>query len=126
MNIFHDFTDRIKKAVQSVIETADSADLDRIVVEPPRDASHGDLATNAAMVLAKPLALDPRDLAGVIAAAMAADDDVDGAEVAGPGFLNLRLKRGYWHAALRALIREGADYGRSDIGQARKVNVEYV
>jgi arginyl-tRNA synthetase len=126
MNIFHDFTDRLKKAVQSLVETVDEADLDRIIVEPPREPTHGDLATNAAMVLAKPAGMTPRDLAGEIAAAMAADDDVDGAEVAGPGFLNLRLKPAYWQAALRALIREGADYGQSVIGQAERVNIEYV
>jgi arginyl-tRNA synthetase len=126
MNIFHDFTDRVKTAVQQLVPIANSADIARIVVEPPREAAHGDLATNAAMVLARPAGRPPRALAGEIAAALAADPDVDGAEVAGPGFLNLRLKPAYWHAALRALIREGAAYGGSDIGKAEKVNVEYV
>ena len=126
MNIFHDFTDRIKKAVQEAPIPTNKADLARIGVEPPREASHGDLATNAALVLAKSAGKAPRDLAGTIAAAMAADADVEGAEVAGPGFLNLRLKPAYWHAALGAIVHEGAGYGESDIGQAAKVNVEYV
>ncbi len=126
MNIFHDFTDRIKTAVQRIVPTAGSADLARVVVEPPRDAAHGDLATNAAMVLAKVAGRPPRALATEIAAALAADPDVDAAEVAGPGFLNLRLRPAYWHAALRALTREGSAYGESDVGKAEKVNVEYV
>ena len=95
-------------------------------MEPPRDASHGDLATNVAMVLAKPLGLKPRDLATRIAVRLAEDADVDAAEVAGPGFINLRVKPAYWHGALGAMIAAGADYGRSTMGGERKVNVEYV
>ena len=94
--------------------------IDRVLVEPPRDASHGDLATNVAMVLAKPLGLKPRELATRIAVALAADPDVDAAEVAGPGFINLRLKPAYWHGALCApSIAAGDGYGRSDRGQGR-------
>ncbi len=126
MNIFRDFTDRVRGAVRSVIPTATDSDLGGVVVEPPRDPTHGDLATNAALVLAKSAQARPRDLAGRIAAVLAADDDVDGAEVAGPGFLNLRLKPAYWHAALKAIIEEGADYGKSDVGRGEKVNVEFV
>jgi arginyl-tRNA synthetase len=129
MNVFNEFAGRIRSAVERVISGmrgADTASLDRLVVEPPREASHGDLASNAAMVLAKPLGLKPRDLATRIAAELARDPDVDAAEVAGPGFINLRLRREYWHRALRALLSDRGGYGRSAIGAARKVNVEYV
>jgi len=126
MNIFHDFTDRVKKATQAVIENVDAELLGRIVVEPPRDAAHGDLATNAAMVLAKPVGLAPRDLATRLAAKLAADDDVDAAEVAGPGFLNLRLRAAYWQRVLRGIVEASATYGESDLGRAARVNVEYV
>ncbi len=126
MNIFQDFTDRVKTVVQRIVPTADPAIVARLVVEPPREAAHGDLATNAALLLARPAGLSPRALATQLAAALAADPDIDSAEVAGPGFLNLRLRPAYWHAALRALIREGEAYGESGIGKAEKVNVEYV
>ena len=129
MNIFHHFTDRVKNAAEAIVRKHDSSadiGLDRILVEPPREASHGDLATNVAMVLAKPLGLKPRDLATRIAVTLAEDPDIDAAEVAGPGFINLRLRPAYWHAALRGMIETGATYGRSDIGARRKVNVEYV
>ena len=101
-------------------------DLSRVVVEPPRDASHGDMATNAAMVLAKEAKSKPRDLAEVIATKLRADDLIASVEVAGPGFINLSLKPSAWSDALRTVLREGASYGRSAIGVAEKVNVEYV
>ena len=101
-------------------------DLSRIVVEPPRDASHGDMATNAAMVLAKDARSKPRDLAEKVAAKLQADGLIDKAEIAGPGFINLTLKPQVWSDALRAVLREGEDYGRSAIGAGEKVNVEYV
>ncbi|MBN9252086.1 MAG: arginine--tRNA ligase, partial [Mesorhizobium sp.] len=90
------------------------------------DATHGDLATNAAMVLAKPTGQNPRALAEKIVEAMRADKDVASAEVAGPGFVNLRLTDEFWHAHLVGLLAEGTNYGRSQVGQGRKVNVEYV
>ncbi|QKD03539.1 arginine--tRNA ligase [Mesorhizobium loti] len=129
MNIFADFTARVIKAVEALgLKDKDGAspDLSRIAVEPPRDASHGDLATNAAMVLAKPTGQNPRVLAETLAQALRADADVTAAEVAGPGFVNLRLKDGFWHAHLTALLGEGRNYGRSTIGGGRKTNVEYV
>src|ERR1700681_2540572 len=101
-------------------------DLSRIVVEPPRDAAHGDMATNAAMVLAKEAKSKPRDLAEQIAARLRADDLIASVDVAGPGFINLTLKASAWSDALRTVLREGASYGRSAIGAAEKVNVEYV
>src|SRR6185312_15175078 len=101
-------------------------DLSRIVVEPPRDASHGDMATNVAMVLAKDAKTKPRDLAEKVAAKLQADGLIDKAEIAGPGFINLTLKPQAWSDALRTVLREGEDYGRSAIGAGEKVNVEYV
>ncbi|WP_292138463.1 arginine--tRNA ligase, partial [Mesorhizobium sp.] len=103
-----------------------SPDLSRIAVEPPRDASHGDLATNAAMVLAKPTGQNPRALAERLAQALRDDKDVAATEVAGPGFVNLRLKDGFWQAHLTALLGEGRNYGRSTVGGGRMTNVEYV
>ena len=101
-------------------------DLSRVVVEPPRDAAHGDMATNAAMVLAKEARAKPRDLAEQIAARLRTDDLIASVDVAGPGFINLTLKASAWSDALRTVLREGASYGRSAIGAAEKVNVEYV
>src|SRR6202044_557436 len=101
-------------------------DLSRVVVEPPRDAAHGDMATNAAMVLAKEAKAKPRDLAEQIAARLRADDLIEAVDVAGPGFINLTLKASAWSDALRTVLREGASYGRSAIGAAEPVNVEYV
>ncbi|MGB3646214.1 MAG: arginine--tRNA ligase [Mesorhizobium sp.] len=129
MNIFADFTARIVKTVEALdLKDKDGAapDLSRIAVEPPRDATHGDLATNAAMVLAKPTGQNPRALAERIAEALRQDGDVASAEIAGPGFVNLRLRDGFWQGHLAGLLGEGRDYGRSGIGHGRKVNVEYV
>ncbi|RUW48085.1 arginine--tRNA ligase [Mesorhizobium sp. M1A.F.Ca.ET.072.01.1.1] len=129
MNIFADFNARIAKAVEALdLKDKDGGalDLSRIAVEPPRDASHGDLATNAAMVLAKPTGQNPRALAEQLTAALRSDADIASAEVAGPGFVNLRLKDGFWQAHLAVLLGEGRNYGRSKIGGGRKANVEYV
>ncbi|MDP1581805.1 MAG: arginine--tRNA ligase [Bradyrhizobium sp.] len=101
-------------------------DLSRVVVEPPRDATHGDMATNAAMVLAREARAKPRDLAEAIAAKLRDDDLIASVDVAGPGFINLTLKPSAWSDALRTVLREGATYGRSPMGAAEKVNVEYV
>ena len=103
-----------------------SADLSRVVVEPPRDPTHGDLATNAAMVLAKDAGQKPRELAEKIAEALRADDLVAKVDVAGPGFINMTLKPHVWGEELRVVLAAGRDYGRSDIAQSEKVNVEYV
>jgi arginyl-tRNA synthetase len=101
-------------------------DLSRVVVEPPRDASHGDMATNAAMVLAKEAKAKPRELAEAIAAKLSSDDLIASVDVAGPGFINLTLKPSAWADALRTVLREGAAYGKSAVGAAEKINVEYV
>jgi arginyl-tRNA synthetase len=101
-------------------------DLSRVVVEPPRDPSHGDMATNAAMVLAREARAKPRDLAEQIAARLRAEPLIASVDVAGPGFINLTLKPSAWAEALRAVLRAGSSYGRSTTGAGRKVNVEYV
>ena len=95
-------------------------DLSRVVVEPPRDAAHGDMATNAAMVLAKEAKAKPRDLAEAIAAKLRADDLIAAVDVAGPGFINLTLKPSAWSDALRTVLREGDAYGRSAVGRGRE------
>ncbi|RZK02020.1 MAG: arginine--tRNA ligase [Novosphingobium sp.] len=97
-----------------------------ITVEPPRDASHGDLATNAAMVLAKPAGKNPRQLAEALVAELSKLPQVTSAEIAGPGFINLRLTPETWIDELRAIARLGADYGRSNLGGGTTVNIEYV
>ncbi|HSF94448.1 MAG TPA: arginine--tRNA ligase [Thermohalobaculum sp.] len=99
---------------------------ENVSVEPPRDPSHGDMATNAAMVLAKPAGLQPRALAEKLAPLLAADPRVSEVTVAGPGFINLRLSPAMWRGVAAAAIREGRDFGRSNVGAGQKVNVEYV
>jgi arginyl-tRNA synthetase len=102
-------------------------DVSRVVVEPPRDSSHGDMATNAAMVLAKDAKAKPRDLADAIASRLRADPLIASVDVAGPGFINLTLKPEAWAEALRTVLREDASYGRiAPVANAARVNVEYV
>jgi arginyl-tRNA synthetase len=97
-----------------------------VTLEPPRDVSHGDLATNAAMVLAKGAGMNPRALAEAITAKLAAHPTITSADIAGPGFINLRLAPQAWLDELQAIVQLGDDYGRSTMGEGRKVNVEYV
>jgi arginyl-tRNA synthetase len=129
MNLFADFDQRIKIALETldiVKEKRGEVDFARLTVEPPRDQSHGDVATNAAMVLAKPLGTNPRALADLISQALGSDPDVSEVSVAGPGFINIRLSTGYWQRLLSSMIEAGTDYGRSMIGAGHKANVEYV
>ncbi|WP_420342674.1 arginine--tRNA ligase [Paenirhodobacter sp.] len=129
MNLFADMRVAVIAALdQMVAEGALPAGLDmsNVAVEPPRDALHGDMATNAAMVLAKPAGVKPRDIADALAAKLAADGRIVAAEVAGPGFLNLRLAPSVWADVTRAALAEGVEYGRSGLGRGVKVNVEYV
>jgi arginyl-tRNA synthetase len=128
-SIFAAILDRVRAANDSLADEGvlpRGLDQSRIVVEPPRDAAHGDMATNAAMVLAKDAGRKPRDLAEAIADKLRADELVAKAEVAGPGFINLTLKPAAWIDALRAVLEAGADYGRGSLGQGAAVNVEYV
>jgi len=97
-----------------------------VTVEPPRDAAHGDLATNAAMVLAKPAATNPRALAEAIVEHFTRDSDLVAAEIAGPGFINLRLSDAVWRRELAAIATLGPAYGRSALGAGSRVNIEYV
>src|SRR5215467_7778829 len=128
-NIFAAVLDKVRAATDAL--AADGMlpagiDQSRIVIEPPRESAHGDMATNAAMVLAKDAGTKPRPLAEAIAAKLRGDELVAKAEVAGPGFINLTLKPAAWIDALRAVLATGADYGRSDVGQGIAVDVEYV
>ncbi len=101
-------------------------DFERVIVEPPRDAAHGDVATNAAMVLAKPAGLQPRVIATELARRLALHEDIAAAEPAGPGFINLRLEESFWPKVLRSILELGQSYGSSSKGQGKRVNVEFV
>jgi arginyl-tRNA synthetase len=129
LHLFADVLARVRAICAALATDGDwpsGVDLSRVVVEPPRDPSHGDMATNAAMVLAKEAKLKPRDLADAMAARLRADALVEKVDVAGPGFINLTLKPQAWADALRTVLREGATYGRTTAPSAARVNVEYV
>ncbi|MCM5556156.1 arginine--tRNA ligase [Pleomorphomonas sp. JP5] len=126
MNIFQVFGERIRSAIASLPLDVPADALSRVSVEPPRDASHGDVATNAAMLLAKPLNRKPRDLAEEIAVVLRSDADVEAVEVAGPGFINLRLSPAFWTGFLKTSLSQGLDVGGTRLGKGLKVNVEYV
>jgi arginyl-tRNA synthetase len=123
-HLFADVLARVHAACAA--ELGADADLSRVVVEPPKDPTHGDMATNAAMVLAKETRTKPRDLAERLASRLRTDDLMASADVAGPGFINLTLRVSVWADTLRAVLRQGSSYGRSAIGAGEKVNVEYV
>lgn len=114
------------KAMEARGALPEGLNFGNVTVEPPRDPSHGDMATNAAMVLAKPAGLKPRDIAEALAAELATDPRVEIAEVAGPGFLNLRLDPSAWFGLVSDILKSGAAFGQSDMGAGQKVNVEYV
>ncbi|WP_373475514.1 arginine--tRNA ligase [Sphingorhabdus sp.] len=129
MTLFEKFAVHVDHALDALVAKGSlPADLDRsnVTLEPPRDTTHGDLATNAAMVLAKPAGTNPRALAEILAVELAKLDAVSGVEIAGPGFLNLRLHPSAWIDELRAIGQSGENYGRSHIGDGKAVNVEYV
>ena len=126
MDVFALFSARIAEAMQQLFPEAGADLVARIVVEPPRDPAHGDLSTNAAMVVAKPIGRNPREVATALAERFRDDADVLSVEVAGPGFLNFRLAPSVWHRVLSSIAQLGADYGRSTSGGGARVNVEYV
>ena len=129
MNLFTHFRDQIAGLIDELMqagELPEGLDASRITVEPPRDPSHGDITTNAAMVLAKPAKKNPREIAALLAAKAESLDGVTGVEIAGPGFLNMRLGDDFWHARLRDVLDAGVAYGDSTAGNGQKVNVEYV
>ncbi len=129
MNLFAEIRLAVTEALAALAEEGalpKGLDLTAVSVEPPRDPAHGDMATNAAMVLAKPAGLAPRAIAEALAARLMADPRIAGADVAGPGFLNLRLAPALWHGVLRSVLQSGTDFGRSELGAGQKVNVEFV
>jgi arginyl-tRNA synthetase len=123
------FADHVDAALDALVAAGTlPAGLNRanVTVEPPRDPAHGDLATNAAMVLAKPAGMNPRALAEALVGELRQIPAVAAAEIAGPGFINLRLTDAIWLAELRTIAAQAADYGRSTRGAGTTVNVEYV
>ena len=131
MDIFSRFADFVAVSVHQLIEDGQvtprqAVNTEKLVVELPREESHGDLACNAAMVLAKQVSMAPRDLAGLLADKLAAHEDIAAVDIAGPGFLNITLKPGVWPAELKAILSAGSVYGQSDIGNGQAVNVEFV
>jgi arginyl-tRNA synthetase len=127
MSIFSLFEQKIKKSIEAIdLELKSDLKLDKLSVELPRDPSHGDLATNAAMVLAKQVGINPRQLADIIVAELVKDDDVASAVVAGPGFINIVAKPEFWFGQLAIILKEQSNFGRSTMGNGQKVNVEYV
>ena len=129
MNLFADIRTLVLDALaQMQSEGSLPSDLDfaNVTVEPPRDALHGDMATNAAMVLAKSAKMKPRDIAEALAAKLVADARIIAADVAGPGFLNMRLDPIIWLSVIPKAIEDGVEFGRSNMGGSKKVNVEYV
>ena len=129
MNLFADIRALVVASVDAMAAAGtlpSGLDLTAISVEPPRDPAHGDMATNAAMVLAKPAGLLPRALADALATALAADPRIARIEVAGPGFLNLSLAPAVWQGVVRAALQTGPEFGRSTLGGGLKVNIEFV
>ncbi|AGI72366.1 arginyl-tRNA ligase [Octadecabacter arcticus 238] len=128
MNLFADIRATVIDCLDALtIEGVLPAGLDfaNVTVEPPRDASHGDMATNAVMVLAKPSGMKPRDIADALAAKLVADTRITSADIAGPGFLNLALDAGVWAGVVSAVLTD-ADFGKSNLGAGKKMNVEYI
>ena len=129
MDVFAGFHGHVLAAVQQLKHDGlvpHEASIDGITLGAPKDAAHGDLATNAAMVLAKPSGLAPRQLAERLVPLIASDPYIDSIEIAGPGFINLTLARAFWPHLLRMVLEQGDAYGRSAIGKGQAVNVEYV
>ena len=129
MNIFAEIRTLITTTLDQMVREGslpEGLNFDPITAEPPRDAAHGDMATNAAMVLAKPAGMKPRDIAETLAARLTDDPRITSAEVAGPGFLNLRLAPAVWQSIAKTVLDVGTSFGRGGLGQGQRVNVEYV
>jgi len=129
MSVFKELLADLSGALSSLVADGvlpGEADLSRAGIEPPRDPSHGDAATNAAMVLSKPAGMKPRDLAEKIVEKLLTSARIATAEIAGPGFINMRLKDSVWQDEIRTILKVGTAYGSTDIGKGEKVNVEYV
>ena len=129
MNLFAEMKDHVLSALADLAAQGalpDGLNTGNVTAEPPRDAAHGDIATNAAMVLSKQAGMKPRDLAEALAEKLRANDAVQEVTVAGPGFLNLRVSDAVWHQVAAAALSAGDNFGRSSMGQGQKVNVEFV
>ncbi|MEO1192530.1 MAG: arginine--tRNA ligase [Pseudomonadota bacterium] len=129
MNLFKHYSQHLHAIIEALTEDGKlptGLDTSRATVQPPRDAKLAELSSNAAMVLAKPAGLKPRDLAALIMERLAEDPDVENLEIAGPGFLNWSLAPRVWRAQLVTILQAGTGYGESDLGAGQKVNVEYV
>ena len=129
MNIFQTYRDKISAILDSMVAEGllpKGLDYARLTVEPPREAAHGDMSTNAAMVLAKPAGMNPKQLGELLAERLKKLEGVTEASVAGPGFVNFRLSREQWIAALPDILKAGIAYGDSRAGAGKKVTVEYV
>lgn len=129
MNIFNDFRQEVLaalEALQAAEPRLKGCELQAVTLEAPREASHGDFATNAAMVLSRQAGMKPREIADLLSAALQRDSRIEKVEVAGPGFINLKLTADYWRKTLSEILAEGDRYGASDIGAGVRVNIEYV
>lgn len=129
MDLFSEYRNRICSAIRALSESGvlpESIDTSRFTVEPPRETVHGDLATNAALVLAKQTSMKPRDLAEKLAQALRCHDEISEVEVAGPGFINIRLNPSAWYSVLAEVLNRGDSFGESRLGDGRSVNVEFV
>jgi len=129
MNIFNDLRCEViaaLEALQADEPRLKGCDTQAVTLEAPRDPSHGDFATNAALVLASPSGMKPREIADLLTAALRCSTRIETVEIAGPGFINLRLTTDYWHKVLAGILREATRYGVSAIGAGNRVNIEYV
>ena len=129
MNLYQYFRDQIVRIVEDLAASGElpgPLDTARVAVEPPRQTGHGDITTNAAMVLSKPTGLKPHDLAAVLAERLKGIEAVMETEIAGPGFINLSLEPAFWHRQLKEIVETGPAYGDSEMGRGEAVNVEYV
>ncbi|WP_421783598.1 arginine--tRNA ligase [Kiloniella litopenaei] len=129
MNVFKDLRSKVVAQLEDMVAAGEipaGLDFSRVAAEPPRDSSHGDVATNAAMVLSKVAGMKPRDLASLLATRLENLDVITSVEIAGPGFINLRLDEKFWFDQVGTILKAGTSYGDSDMGRGEKVNVEYV
>jgi arginyl-tRNA synthetase len=129
MNVFNQFDKVVKTTIEGIVAAGalpDGLDLSRVKVEPPRDPEHGDLSTNAAMVIAKPAGQKPRDIAELLAGRLEDHEDIEAVTIAGPGFINFRLKNAFWAARVGEILGAGTAYGNVELGAGQSVNVEYV
>lgn len=129
MNIFEKFRKRLVIVIQLLAEEGKLTNIsaiDNVAVEPPREVTHGDLSTNAAMVLSKANDMKPRDLAELIISLIKDFEEIESVEIAGPGFINMRLKKEVWQNIILEILKDGVGYGNSTLGKGQGYNIEYV